>query len=232
MYGISIILFFGAVLLYLFLAGILEGDVGFFQRLFAKEILLCRNETEGQFLQTEEYFHGEKCDEAVYSFERKGVETIFTDRQLWKKCGINDSSEYSDYPSFSAPIIRTKCRLINATLISKQYVEHRDNGTFFVPNVVHYILFGNEQFTFLNYLSFKSSAKFIKARYIFVHGDYDVSSDHGSWWTRMLDEVPNVFYVYWPRVKYIQGKKALGFEHMADVVRLQIIQGSVELSAN
>ncbi|KAK2138883.1 hypothetical protein LSH36_2265g00001, partial [Paralvinella palmiformis] len=144
-----------------------------------------------------------KCNESSYEFERNENATIFKDRELWRKCGINGTSFSVEYPRFSTPVIHTKCSTVNALLISRKYIERQDKENFLVPNIVHYILFGNIKFTFLDYLSFKSSDKLIKPRYIFVHGDYNISEGHGVWWTRMLEDVANVYYVPSPKIEYI-----------------------------
>ncbi len=61
--------------------------------------------------------------------------------------------------------------------------------------------------------------------FIFIHGDYNITTSHGPWWDKMLEEVPNVFCVWWPQIKYIQGIKVSFLAHMADVLRLLVLQG-------
>ena len=65
--------------------------------------------------------------------------------------------------------------------------------TFRVPNVVHYVFLGSDlNFTFVNYLSYRSVERFIKPNQIFVHGDH---TPDGKWWNRTVEEVKNIYHV-------------------------------------
>lgn len=166
---------------------------------------------------------GNSCNESVYAFESREL-SILKDKQQWEECGINQTTATSRSQPIHEPRIRTQCGWVEAILISKQAEIRTDNDRYLVPNIVHYILYGDEMFTFLHYLSFKSSDRFIRPKYLFVHGDYDIGADHGYWWRKMLDDVPNVYYVRRPNVKSIQGRKPRSVEHAADIVRLHIIK--------
>ena len=167
------------------------------------------------------------CNESVYAFEHRKL-SILKDRQQWKECGINGTSPATNgsRPP-NEPRIRTQCGWQDAIPISKRVETRADGDRFLVPNIVHYILYGNEKFTFLHYLSFKSADRFIRPRFLFVHGDYDIAADHGYWWRRMLDDVANVYYVRRPSVRSIQGRKPRSVEHAADILRLHIIKGEL-----
>src|SRR6218665_970667 len=62
-----------------------------------------------------------------------------------------------------------------------------------VPNVVHYVFLGSDlNFTFINYLSYRSVDRFIRPDQIFVHGDHTPS---GKWWNRTIDDVKDIYHV-------------------------------------
>ena len=91
-----------------------------------------------------------------------------------------------------------------------------------VPNVVHYVFLGLDlNFTFANYLSYRSVNRFIRPDQIFVHGDHTPS---GKWWNRTIEEVKNIYYV-----KRTYSKKAPSGQpynhtaHISDYMRTEIL---------
>ncbi|KAK2153640.1 hypothetical protein LSH36_291g09030 [Paralvinella palmiformis] len=170
-----------------------------------------------------------RCNESVFQFNSSGRETIFEDKYLWLKCGIYREPDRTRHAALKVPLIRTKCGWEKARLISKVYKDRAVETDHLVPNIVHYIIFGEEEFSFLNYLSFKSTDLFLKPNFIFVHGDYSFLSNRGFWWNKMLGDVSNVFCVRWPQVRSIQRQKVRYLAHMSDIVRLLIIQGKVSV---
>ena len=169
------------------------------------------------------YADGMECNESVYKFSPNSTEnTIFSDRDLWASCGINDTMGQTEAEPFNTPRVRTKCTTADAILLSARRVEITPRPGFLVPNIVHYVLFGSTPFTFLNYLSFRSTGRFIEPQFIFVHGD---GLMNGHWWNRTLEEVDNVYYVHRPQIQRIQNKKPGNYAHQSDIIRLQILQG-------
>ena len=189
------------------------------------------------------------CTEEFYTFSpsEAGV-SLLEDQALMIKCGVYkrpsinviNSSRTSNKP----PDVVTKCGSQTPSLISfRRSISHtpeitntnsihrptpQNNHTpgvisgNLVPNIVHYISVGTWNFTFLNYLSFRSVHTHIKCDYILVHGD---GLPHGIWWNRTLDETPNIYHVYRKRPIRIQGRKVRWLEHSTDIMRLQTILG-------
>ena len=186
------------------------------------------NHNENIFAQYDRnYGNDRQCNESIYWFERNSNTSIFIDRELWRRCGINDTIVHTKAAPFYSPTIQTKCRIVEPVLLSHKRTRIDPTDWFLVPNIVHYVLFGNVPFTFLNYISFKSAGKFIKPQFIFVHGDGLMI---GHWWNRTLKEVDNIYYVHQPYIQLIQNKKPGWYAHQSDVIRLQVLLG--ELRSN
>ena len=101
--------------------------------------------------------------------------------------------------------------------------EKSENDTYVVPNVVHYIHFGKTlKFKFVNYLNVLGVHKFIKANYIFFHGDAAIT---GKWWNRTVTDVPNLYRVWQRKPTDIHGRKIRFIEHTSDIIRLHILYG-------
>ena len=98
-----------------------------------------------------------------------------------------------------------------------------DRRKYVVPNVVHYIHFGNRlRFRFMQYISYVSVHKFIKPDYIFVHGD---TLPRNLWWKRTLAEVPNIYHVFVKGAKGVNGKKFFHPTQHSNLLRLYILLG-------
>ena len=166
-----------------------------------------------------------QCNESIYWFEsNSNTSSILVDRELWRRCGINDTIVHKEAAKLYSPTIKTKCRTVEPVLLSHKRTRIDLTDGFLVPNIVHYVLFGTVPFTFLNYISFKSAGKFIKPQFIFVHGD---GLMNGHWWNRTLEEVDNIYYIHHPYIQLIQNKKPGWYAHQSDVIRLQVLQGEL-----
>ena len=98
-----------------------------------------------------------------------------------------------------------------------------DRRKYVVPNVVHYIQFGNKmKFGFMQYISYVSVHKFIKPDYIFVHGD---TLPLSLWWKRTLAEVPNIYHVFVKGLPGVNGKKFFHPTQHSNLLRLYILLG-------
>ena len=98
-----------------------------------------------------------------------------------------------------------------------------DRRKYVVPNVVHYIHFGNKlKFGFMQYISYVSVHKFIKPDYIFVHGD---TLPLGLWWKRTMAEVPNIYHVFVKGATGVNGKKFFHPTQHSNLLRLYILLG-------
>ena len=98
-----------------------------------------------------------------------------------------------------------------------------DRRKYVVPNVVHYIQFGNKmKFGFMQYISYVSVHKFIKPGYIFVHGD---TLPLSLWWKRTLAEVPNIYHVFVKGARGVNGKKFFHPTQHSNLLRLYILLG-------
>jgi len=81
--------------------------------------------------------------------------------------------------------------------------------------------------SFLNYVSYLSVHRFIRPRYIFVHGD---APPHGYWWKQTIDDVTNIYYVNASEAAtHIYGKRIKSPEHRSDILRYKIIYGKLRL---
>ena len=95
-----------------------------------------------------------------------------------------------------------------------------------VPNIVHFVYFcnGNDyNLEFMHYVSFKGVHKFIEPDLILIWGNCPPSNT--TWWNRVQQEVPNVYYVYADRLTQIGGLKPGWIEHETDFMRLKVIYG-------
>ena len=98
-------------------------------------------------------------------------------------------------------------------------VNDRQNG-YVVPNIVHFIYFGNtKNLTFIQYLSILSASIVQKPRLLMLHCDV---LPKGYWWERLWREVPlNIMYREAPKDVY--GQPIRHAFHQSDVARLEIL---------
>ena len=148
-----------------------------------------------------------------------------------RTCGkLHDLSD--DYP-YSTPDVRTdmldelrSCGMTPRLLTRAVRRDDDDNTSLVVPNVVHYILFekarNKTKFEFQHYVSFCSASRFIRPRYIFLHGD---QMPEGEWWQRTLRDVDNLYHVYCKKPTQIHGRTISYIEHAADIKRLTLLIG-------
>ncbi|XP_077999219.1 uncharacterized protein LOC144452081 [Glandiceps talaboti] len=90
-----------------------------------------------------------------------------------------------------------------------------------VPNIVHYIWFGNHTFRFDHLISILSVAKFVKPDSILLHTDFE---PRGIYWHDAEEKVGNILQIVHmdaPRRVYNHTLKRI--EHRSDVARLQIL---------
>ena len=180
------------------------------------------------------------CQENIYRFPSSSI-SIFNDTDLIGQCkdqltsaeGQVVASRMEAFPPEGQPMsdfhIRTKCFYENPKLLSFYRTPSRpERDGHKVPNLVHYIWFRSEvKFRYINYLSFFSANKFLKPSRIILHGD---SLPDGSWWKKVLQEIPNVYFISHVRPVLIQGVTPRYVEHEADILRLQILYGKLEFN--
>ncbi|CAH1795680.1 unnamed protein product [Owenia fusiformis] len=107
--------------------------------------------------------------------------------------------------------------------------EFNETKRLLVPNIVHYIWMQSSDtivpkkltFTFLNALSFLSVHKHWKPETIYLHGNVLPT---GNWWETVRNNVTNIVHVYHDERPTIYGNKVRYKEHMADILRLEILQ--------
>ena len=179
------------------------------------------------------------CQENIYKFEGYSM-SIFIDRKLHGYCKARPKSDegHVTLSHLEAPmpkgqpicsfLIRTKCTFETPRLLSFYEVPLRDERDGYkVPNLVHYIWMGsNRTFSYINYLSFYSVNKFLKPSRIILHGDV---LPGGSWWKQVLQDIPNVYFLFRLRPIVIQDVRPKWIEHETDVLRLQILYGKLML---
>ena len=91
-----------------------------------------------------------------------------------------------------------------------------------VPNIVHFIWFGNLKFEFIYFVSMYSAFKHQNPCLIFVY--YDILPS-GEYWTLLLDLVPNIILVSVTSPSEISGRKIIYVQHKSDILRLLILEG-------
>ena len=163
----------------------------------------------------------------MYSFPRKatifGDDSIYGDLKVREFCKANENKGPALVDSQTK--IVSKCGyVLDAVLISSKHDRHTNNLTHPVPNKVHYVSLGRWEFTFLNYISFKSASINLKPEAIFVHGD---NLPYGKWWQQVLTDVANVYYVKRAAPAVIQQREVGWLEHSSDVLRLQTLYGTI-----
>lgn len=90
-----------------------------------------------------------------------------------------------------------------------------------VPNVVHYIWFGNIPFDFFYFVSFYSVHKYQKPCLILLYYEFLPS---GKWWDLLRQIVHNIVLVKMTPPTEISGKKIQFVQHKADITRLKVLK--------
>ena len=109
---------------------------------------------------------------------------------------IDLSTELNHTPLASYDVLKTMRRYgLKSTLFNRSVPSNRSKSdTFVVPNVIHFIHFGNTlMFEFRNYLTVLGVHKFMKPDYIIFHGASEIS---GRWWNKTLADVTNLYHVW------------------------------------
>ncbi|XP_061169008.1 uncharacterized protein LOC133178289, partial [Saccostrea echinata] len=90
-----------------------------------------------------------------------------------------------------------------------------------VPNIVHYIWIGKQEFEFIYFVSLYSTHKNQKPCLFFLY--YDVLPS-GKWWGILSKIVRNIVYVKITPPTEISGKKIKWVQHKSDILRLRILK--------
>lgn len=90
-----------------------------------------------------------------------------------------------------------------------------------VPNVIHYIWFGNMTFDFIYFVSIYSAHKYQKPCLIFLY--YELLPS-GTWWNLLRKIVDNIVLVKMRPPMMISGKMIKFVQHKSDIVRLKILK--------
>ena len=89
-----------------------------------------------------------------------------------------------------------------------------------VPLNFFYVIFGDYNFTFLNFLSVVSIRRMMPQANIYLVGD---GYPDGPWWKRVQKEVPGIRIIYRIEIPFIFQRSIKLPEHMSDIARLQIL---------
>ena len=100
---------------------------------------------------------------------------------------------------------------------------HDENS---VPNVLHYVWYGRKELGYFHFLSFMSGLRFMKPCLILIHGEH---LPYGPYWDYFIQLSPNVVHVQRERIEVVYGQKLSYKEHGADVMRIEAIQGIVNI---
>ncbi|XP_048242732.1 uncharacterized protein LOC125375866 isoform X1 [Haliotis rufescens] len=121
----------------------------------------------------------------------------------------------------------------NGLTIKDNCLLPKDNNI--VPRIVYYVIFSPEPgkpplFLFMHYLSVVSARRFISPWAIYVISD---APPYGYWWTRVLNDVRGVRFVFRPAPRLTPDKLAF-IQHASDIVRLQalIVNGGIYLDTD
>ena len=112
--------------------------------------------------------------------------------------------------------IRDELRLYNQSIS-----EPTNTSGYVVPNVVHFIWFGQKgkEMTFINYVSILSVHKIQKPDTIMLHCN---ELPQGKWWTKLLKDVTLKIVPREPP-KEIYGQHLLHAYHQSDVAKFEIL---------
>lgn len=139
-------------------------------------------------------------------------------------CRPADTIFFPEYPSRCNVYQAIQMDNRNITLLSLNWTERNcSSNEFLVPNVVHFVWFGDSwNLTFLNYMSFLSVHKVLSPAYIFIHGE---NIPIGYWWNETKQQVANIYHVYRKApTTALNGQPFKFIEHRSDLARLQIVQ--------
>ncbi|CAH1796200.1 unnamed protein product [Owenia fusiformis] len=89
-----------------------------------------------------------------------------------------------------------------------------------VPNIVHFVWFGEAQLRFHQMLSILSAYQKLTPCVILIHGDV---LPHGDWWAYLKSKVPNMVHVKRTQPELIFNVKLDRIEHKSDVARIEAI---------
>lgn len=90
-----------------------------------------------------------------------------------------------------------------------------------VPNIVHYVWYGNQTLGYFPFLSYISVMRFMKPCLFLFHGD---NLPRGPYWDYFIAFNPNVIHVRRPLITSVFGQKLKFKEHGADLMRIEAIQ--------
>jgi hypothetical protein len=124
---------------------------------------------------------------------------------------IKNTNATKSFPVFKFP---DKCL--------KRIIDKFCSKGFLVPNILHYIWFGKDDFQFMYFVAVYSAYKIQKPCLIFMYYD---NVPKGVWWDLLLLSVTNIVQVKMDPPWEISGKKIIFVQHKADIVRLQILKG-------
>ncbi|XP_005097595.2 uncharacterized protein LOC101848658 [Aplysia californica] len=102
-----------------------------------------------------------------------------------------------------------------------RYIEQHCRDEYPVPNVIHFIWFGNHTLDFRQFLSLYSVVTITKARLIIIHGD---PLTPGKFWDALFPHALNLVHVLRAAPMYVQGRRVEKRGNQADIARIQILQ--------
>ncbi|XP_069107032.1 uncharacterized protein [Argopecten irradians] len=91
-----------------------------------------------------------------------------------------------------------------------------------VPNIAHYVWFGNRNMTFYQLVSFLSVHRFQKPCLILVHGDVIPT---GTYWKYLIRRVPYIIHVHMSQPYKVENGRKLGsMTHKSNLARLMVLK--------
>ncbi|XP_061186692.1 uncharacterized protein LOC133194798 isoform X2 [Saccostrea echinata] len=95
------------------------------------------------------------------------------------------------------------------------------SGEGVVPNIIHYIWFGIQNFELIHFVSFYSAYKKQKPCLILLFSDF---LPFGDLWDLLLTVIPNIIHIRVSAPLYISGRRISWVQHKSDIVRLLILK--------
>ncbi|XP_052806612.1 uncharacterized protein LOC128235861 [Mya arenaria] len=100
------------------------------------------------------------------------------------------------------------------------YIKHCCHDDKPVPNVIHYVWFGDMELKYFNFLSLMSALRFQQPCLIIVHGP---TLPHGPYWDHFLHLAPPIVHVARERPTQAFGQPLFAKEHASDLMRIEAL---------
>ena len=165
-----------------------------------------------------DYIWTGRCRDTCYDFNIQNKQR--RRKQTTLKCDKSRAQLKTIYTSKQKLVYKTAFQDSCLLKTLKKYC-HDDKQ---VPNIVHYVWFNKNEFTFIHFLSFISVYKVQNPCLILLHAD---KLPVGKLWNYFLQICPKVIQVKRRQPKRVFQKKLVFIEHKADIAKLEALQGMV-----